>query len=146
MKPNFGKIRVISFTRKMNVLNYQHRLGNPFILRTDCVGDLGVHIYCKFHFHNHVDFLFSHAMKLLGLIRTLTFSFPTIESLLKQCFALVRSKLECASVADSNKLESIQRTFATLCHSRFFQGVEYHYDNIYCRHYISGVVTLMFCF
>jgi hypothetical protein len=50
---------------------------------------------------------------------------------------LVRSKLEYASVAwysvtitDSNKLERIQRKFAALCHKRFFQDVEYHYDNI----------------
>jgi hypothetical protein len=50
---------------------------------------------------------------------------------------LVRSKLEYASVAwnsvtitDSNKLERVQRKFAALCHKRFFQDVEYHYDNI----------------
>jgi hypothetical protein len=50
---------------------------------------------------------------------------------------LVRSKLEYASVAwnsvtitDSNKLERVQRKFAALCHKRFFQDVEYHYDII----------------
>jgi hypothetical protein len=58
MKPNFSKIRIVSFTRKTNVLNYQYRLGNSVILRTDCVKDLGVHIDCKPHFHRHVDFLF----------------------------------------------------------------------------------------
>jgi hypothetical protein len=53
-------------------------------------------------------------------------------------FALVRSKLECASIAwnsvmitDSNKFEHIQRKFATLCHNRFFQHVEYHYNNLF---------------
>jgi hypothetical protein len=42
-------------------------------------------------------------------------------------FALVRSKLEYASVAwntvtiaDANKLGRVQRTFAALCHKRFF--------------------------
>jgi hypothetical protein len=52
-------------------------------------------------------------------------------------FVLVRPKLEYASVAwksvtitDSNKLEHIHRTFAALCHNRFFQGVEYHYHNL----------------
>jgi hypothetical protein len=51
-------------------------------------------------------------------------------------FAFVRSKLEYASVAwnsvtntDSNKLERVQRKFAALCHERFFQDVEYHYEN-----------------
>jgi hypothetical protein len=48
-------------------------------------------------------------------------------------FALVKSKLEYASVAwnsvtitDSNKLERVQRKFAALRHKRFFQDVEYH--------------------
>jgi hypothetical protein len=52
-------------------------------------------------------------------------------------FALVRSKLEHASVAwpsvtitDSNKLKRVQRKFAALCHKRFFQDVKYYYDNI----------------
>jgi hypothetical protein len=42
-------------------------------------------------------------------------------------FALIRSKLEYASIAwnsvtitDSNKLERVQRKFAALCHKRFF--------------------------
>jgi hypothetical protein len=41
--------------------NYQYRLGNSFILRTDCIKDLGVHIDCNiifivisiFFFHMH---------------------------------------------------------------------------------------------
>jgi hypothetical protein len=52
-------------------------------------------------------------------------------------FALVRSKLEDASVAwssvtltDYNKLERTQRKFAALCHSRFLQDVEYRYGTI----------------
>jgi hypothetical protein len=40
MKPNLSKTRVISFSRKTTVLNYQYRLGNSFILRTDCIKDL----------------------------------------------------------------------------------------------------------
>jgi hypothetical protein len=80
---------------------------------------------------------FSHAMKLLGLIRTLTFSFSTVDTLLVLNFALVRSKLEYASVAwnsvtitDSNKLERVPRKYAALCHKRIFQDVKCHYDNI----------------
>jgi hypothetical protein len=135
MNPNFSKIRVISFTKKTNSLNYQYSLGNSFILRTDCIRDLGVYIDCKLYFHQHVDHLFSHAMELLGLIRTLTFSFSTLVSIVILFFALVRSKLEYASVAwnsatatDSNKLERMQKKVATLCHKRFFCDIEYHYD------------------
>jgi hypothetical protein len=92
------------------------RLGNPFILRTDFIKDLGVHIDRKLHFHRHVDFIVSHALKLLGLLLTLTFSFSTIDSLLILYFALVISKLEYAfvawssvTIADSNKLERVQK-------------------------------------
>jgi hypothetical protein len=49
----------------------------------------------------------------------------------------IRTKLEYASAVwnsimntDSNKLERIQRTFAALCHDRFFQDISYHYINI----------------
>jgi hypothetical protein len=118
-------------------LNYQYRTGNSPILRADCIKDLGVYIDSKLHFHQHVDFLFSHTMKLLWLIRTITFSFSILDSLLMLYIATVRSKLEYASVVwnsitntYSSKLEHIQRKFAALCHSRFFQDVDYHYINI----------------
>jgi hypothetical protein len=73
-------------------------------------------------------------MKLLGLIRTLTFSFSTLDSLLILFFALVRSKLEYASVAwnsvtatDSNKLERVQKKCCPLP-QKIFYDIEYHYD------------------
>jgi hypothetical protein len=75
MMPNFSKISVISFTRKTNVLNYNYRLRNSLILRIDCIRDLGVHVDCKLHFHHHVDFLFSYAVKLLELMAINIFSF-----------------------------------------------------------------------
>jgi hypothetical protein len=124
----YSKIRVISFSRKTTALNYQYRLGNSFIFRTDCIKDLGVHINSKLHFHQRVDFLFSHSMKLLGLIRTTTFSFSTLDNLLMLYIAIVRSKLKYASVVwnsitntDANKLERIQRKFSVFCHNRFLK-------------------------
>jgi hypothetical protein len=80
---------------------------------------------------------FSHAVKLLWLIHTLIFSFSAIDNLLMLYFALFRYKLEYASLAwnsvtitDSNKLERVQRKSGALYHKRFFQDVEYHYNNI----------------
>jgi hypothetical protein len=99
--------------------------------------DLGVHIDSKLHFHQHVDSFFSHTMKLLGLIRTITFSCSTLDGLLMLYIAIVRSKLEYTSVVwnsvtntDSDKLGRTQRKFAALCHNRFFQDIGYHYMNI----------------
>jgi hypothetical protein len=48
--------------------------------RTDCIRDLGVFIDTKLHFHQEEDNIFSQAIKLLGLIQTLTFSFSSLHS------------------------------------------------------------------
>jgi hypothetical protein len=59
---------------------------------------VGVHIDCKLHLHYHVNFLFSHALKLLGVnSHNNTFLFHL--SLLMLYFALVRSKLKYSSAA-----------------------------------------------
>jgi hypothetical protein len=62
MKSNFSEIRIVSFTGKTNVQNYQYILGNYFVLRTDCVKDFGAHTDCKLHFYRHVDLLVSHVL------------------------------------------------------------------------------------
>jgi hypothetical protein len=134
MKPNFIKIGIISFNRKTNVLSYQYRLGNSFILRTYCTKDLGIRILIgNFIFSIMSILFFSHALKLLLLIRKILIFFSTLDGQLMLYFSLVRSKLEYASVdwnsftiTDSNKLESVQRKFAFLCHNRFFQDVVSH--------------------
>jgi hypothetical protein len=86
----FGKL---SSTRKINLLNYQYLLGVSIILLRDCIKDMGIYIYRKLHFYRDVNFLLSHAMKLLGLIRTITFSFLTIDCLLMLQYILFRSDL-----------------------------------------------------
>jgi hypothetical protein len=67
MKPNYTIIRVVSFS--------------SFILWTDCIVDLGGHVDCKIHFHRHVGHLFSHSLKLLWLIRTITTGFHLRQSI-----------------------------------------------------------------
>ena len=81
-------------------------------------------------FHNHVDYIFSQTIRLLGLIRSVTFSFSSLQSLLMLYCTLVTPKLEYASVAwnsitstDTSKLERIQRKFISLCHRRFIQSL-----------------------
>ena len=73
-----------------------------------------------------VIIFFSKSLKTLGLIRTLTYSFSALDSLLSLYFTLVRSVLEYASpvlnnitTADTSKLERIQQKLACLCFKRF---------------------------
>jgi hypothetical protein len=126
MRLNINKTRVMSYSRKTNVLSYEYSLGHSVITQTSSIKDLGVFFDSKLYFHNHVDFLFSKCIKLLGPIRSITFSFSSLDCLFVLYTALVRSRLEYASVVwnsitatDSKKLERIQQKFASVCFYRF---------------------------
>jgi hypothetical protein len=130
MKINIFKRNLIYFTSKTSSIHFNYFLGDLLILRTDSAKDLGAMLYSKGHFHRHVDYLHSQALKLLGLIRFITYNFSSLNTLkvLYTSITLILSKLEYASVvrnnltlADSNKLESLQWKFANLCYNRFIQ-------------------------
>jgi hypothetical protein len=137
MKLNVNKTTVISFSRKMNLCLFDYKLCESLITWTECIKDLGVQIDSELHFHHHVDYIFSQAVRLLGLIRTVTSSFSSLQSLLMLYYTLVRPKLEYASVVwnsitccDASKLQRIQWKFASLCHHRFFSHLPYSYTNV----------------
>jgi hypothetical protein len=80
--------------------------------------------------------LYSKCIKLLGLIRSITFRFSSLDCLYVLYLALVRSKLEYASVAwnsiptpDSAKLERIQKKIASVFFCRYFPPSFYSYTS-----------------
>jgi hypothetical protein len=86
------------------------------------IKDLNVFFDSKLYFHKHVDFLFSEYINLLGLIRSITLRFSSLDSLYVLYFTLIRSKLEYASVVrnsitstDVSKPEPIPQKFASVC-------------------------------
>jgi hypothetical protein len=112
MKINTLKTNIISFTRKTNSIHFNYYVDNLLIVRTDCVKDLGVMLDGKLHFHRYIDYLYSRAPKLPGLIRFISYNFSSLDCLKVLYTALVPSNLEYASVAwnsltlaDSNKFE-----------------------------------------
>jgi hypothetical protein len=96
------------------------------ITRTDTIKDFGVQVHSKLHFHAHVGYIFSQTVRTLGTIRTVTYSFPTLDGQLVLYLALVRPRLESASTVrnsvtttDAKPLGRIQRKLVALCQNRF---------------------------
>jgi hypothetical protein len=131
MKLRVEKTKVVTFSRKTNYLIYEYKLYHSTITRTFSVEDLGVYLDSKLLFHNHVHF-FTHCIKMLGIIRSVTFNYSTLGCMFILYFSLVRSKVEYASVVwnsiastDANRLEHIQQKCTALCFKRFFPHVDY---------------------
>jgi hypothetical protein len=79
MKLNISKTKVISLPRKTKVLNYDYKLCQSPITQTDFIKDLGVFIDAKLHFYDHVNYIFSPCIKLLGVVCSITFNFSSLE-------------------------------------------------------------------
>jgi hypothetical protein len=82
--------------------------------------------------YQQVDSIFSEASRLLEFIRTVTFSFSSLRSLLTVYCTVVRLKLEYASVvwnsitsSDVFTLEHIQRKCVSLCCFCIFTHLDY---------------------
>jgi hypothetical protein len=134
MRLNTAKTRVMSYTRKTNFLSYNYQFCHATIICSSSIKDLGVFFDSKLHFHNHVDYVFSERIKLLGLIRSIAYSFSSLECLYVLYFTLVWPRLEYACVAwnsvtstDANKLERIQQKFTSVCFYRFYPHAAYNY-------------------
>jgi hypothetical protein len=117
MKLNTNKTRAISFCREANCHGFDYKLCESSTTSRKRIRDLRVLTDTKFHFHQEVDNICSHAVRLLGLIRTLSFSFSSLHSLLMLYSTLVRPTLPYAYVAwnsttssDACKLERIQQS------------------------------------
>jgi hypothetical protein len=126
MQLNIDETPIIAFRRKTISVNCNYSLCDQCIIRTDSIEDLGVILDCKLCFRHHVDYVCSQPLKMLALVRKLTFSFSAIDGLLSSYFASVTSKLQYVSpvwndimASDADNLERVQRKFAAFCFARF---------------------------
>jgi hypothetical protein len=70
-----SKTRVIAFAREPNVLYNTHTFWDSALTRMDSVKDVEVKLDSKLHFLTHVGYIFSQSVKMLGLLRTMAYSF-----------------------------------------------------------------------
>jgi hypothetical protein len=134
MKLNVDKTKVTTLSRKTNNLIYGYKRFYSTVPRTHSLKDLGVYLDSKPYFYNHVNYIFSHCIEMLVLIRSVTFNCSALGGMLILFFELVRSEVEYASVVwnsitstDANKLQRIQQKFTALCFKCFFLQADYCY-------------------
>jgi hypothetical protein len=124
MDLNIQKTNAIPFSHKISSIHFNYYIVDVLISCTECVKDPGVMLDSKLCFHQRVNCVSSWTLKNLGLIYFVTNNFSSLVGLRILYVAFIRSKLEYASVpwnnltlADSNKLENIQKEFA-----KFYYG------------------------
>jgi hypothetical protein len=100
MKINIFKTNINYFTCKTNGIDFNYFVSDALIVRTDYVKDLGIMLDTKLHFHRHVDYLHSQALKLL--ISFIVYNFSSLKCLKVVYITLILLKLEHASATWSN--------------------------------------------
>ena len=116
---NVGKCKVMSFSRKKNVINYDYCFTEQYISKCDVVSDLGVILDGKLSMNTHIDNVVGRAMRMLGFIKRFSREFDDICVLKTLFVTYVRPILEFASLVWSPcfathiaRVEAVQRNFS----------------------------------
>lgn len=121
---NVNKCMAMTITRKNKIINFEYKITNTTINRTQRVRDLGVHLDHKLTFNEHVSDIVSRSYKSLGFILRVTKPFSDIRCLKILYCAYVRSILEyCCNVWNPQYvtyIENIERI-----QSKFIKHLNY---------------------
>ena len=127
---NAAKCNVMTFTKKIYPIWYNYELDNVVLNRPELIKDLGVLFDSKLSFNFHVNEIIKTSYKNLGFITRNSREFTDIGGLMLLFNALVKSKLEYASIVwqpgyniYTDSLENIQR--------RFLKFLSYKLDGVY---------------
>uniref|UniRef100_A0A0K8RF85 Putative jockey ele1 orf2-h 1e-120-j 4 n=1 Tax=Ixodes ricinus TaxID=34613 RepID=A0A0K8RF85_IXORI len=131
---NPTKTKVLSLSRRHTVIHFTYSLGGTPIERVTVMKDLGVCLDSALSFNAHVSFIVGRAMKTLGIISRITKKFRRPACMIRLFCALVRSRLEFASVVwnsltstQSLSIESVQKRMIRILYDRHFQR-RFYYD------------------
>ena len=115
---NINKCFTMTFTRRINNLNFQYKINDEVLTRSDHCKDLGVTFQSNLRFNLHYQAILSKAFRMLGFIIRNTRHFRRIGTLIKLYNTFVRPHVEYASViwsptAECNKdlIERLQKIF-----------------------------------
>lgn len=129
MDLNVSKSCVITFSRTKQPFMVDYQVGGKSLPRNDVVKDLGVTFTTSLNPSQHVKNICAHSNKMLGFIVRSTKDMSSISCLSTLYKALVRPRLEYASVVWSpyqatliEKLEAVQRRFLRLVGVRLGLG------------------------
>ena len=132
MPLNVDKCQVITFTRKVNCVDYNYTIDNSILQRKNECCDLGVHLQTNLKFNKHYNSMVNKAYRALGFIIRNAGSFKKIDSIIILYNAWVRPHLEYASViwapqAEQNKnmIEKVQKKFLRYLYVRQHHAYPY---------------------
>lgn len=115
---NVDKCKVLSFSKKKELLAFPYSLGASTLERVSAFKDLGVMFDAELSFSDHINSIVTSAYKMLGFVVRNTECFTKLSAIKAVYFAFVRSRLEYCSVVWSpfyevykHSIESIQRKF-----------------------------------
>lgn len=128
LKLNTSKCFSISFSRRNDIrtLQYNYRVNNIAIQRTNTIKDLGVIFDSKLTFSHHVNNIITRAFKTLGFITRSLHKFSKVSTYKQLYYTYVRSILEYASPVwnpyydiYTDAIERVQRKFTRIVCFKF---------------------------
>lgn len=115
---NVKKCAVVTFTRKVNKINFDYNINGQILQRLTQIKDLGVTFDEELSFKPHYNNIYSKASRLLGFTTRLTKEFKNARSAIYIFNSLVRSNLEYGSIiwspfyaVHSKLIEGVQKKF-----------------------------------
>ena len=110
---NISKCSCMSYTHKLQPLNFSYKINNVNLTRTDVIRDLGVTFDTRLDFSCHIDQIVSKSYKILGLLKRKTAQFTDLKVINTLYVSLVRSNMEyCSIIWDpfyENKVKILER-------------------------------------
>lgn len=115
---NIKKCHSFSFFRSLTCIDFKYNINETELTRLQIVKDLGIILDSKLSFDEHLDYVISKSLSMLGFLKRNTSDFTNIDSLLCLYTSLVRPHLEYCSIVWNPihnckivRLEKVQKNF-----------------------------------